>query len=171
MGDIDMTEELTKALQASLKRLQMADQAPRCNHIKADGVRCGSPRLKGHNLCYAHYRMAAAPQGTKLGLPPLEDANGVQLAIMDTIRAFLDGELDHKSAALLFYALQVASSNLRWVHFEPLFHSTLARELPAEQADQPARAKHPPQSAGSPERAIQPALPSESPAPPELQTI
>ncbi|HLH09096.1 MAG TPA: hypothetical protein VKW78_17800 [Terriglobales bacterium] len=29
---------------------------PICIHIKSDGVRCGSPALRGHSRCYFHLR-------------------------------------------------------------------------------------------------------------------
>jgi hypothetical protein len=29
---------------------------PQCQHIKLNGVRCGSPALRGKDLCYFHNR-------------------------------------------------------------------------------------------------------------------
>src|SRR5205823_14269616 len=53
-------------------------------------------------------------------LPPLEDANGIQSAIMEVARALLQNKIDRKTAGLLFYALQTASANLKQrVKFEP----------------------------------------------------
>jgi hypothetical protein len=43
-------------------------------------------------------------------LPVLEDANSILVA----------EQIDHKTASLLFYALETASSNLRLTKFEPL---------------------------------------------------
>ena len=38
---------------------------------------------------------------------------------MQGMRLLLTNQIDHKTAALLFYALQTASSNLRRTNFEP----------------------------------------------------
>jgi hypothetical protein len=51
-------------------------------------------------------------------LPLLEDADSVQMALMQVIQKLACGGLDHKTAGLMLYALQTASSNLRHVTFE-----------------------------------------------------
>jgi hypothetical protein len=50
----------------------------------------------------------------------LEDANSIQVALMQGMRLLLTNQIDHKTAALLFYGLQTASTNLRRVRFEPI---------------------------------------------------
>jgi hypothetical protein len=52
-------------------------------------------------------------------LPILEDANSIQVALMQGMRLLLTNQVDHRTAALLFYALQTASSNLSRTTFEP----------------------------------------------------
>jgi hypothetical protein len=96
--------------------LERADQAPRCSHIKADGVRCGSPRMKSGVLCYAHQRMAEARPQT-LRLPPMEDPNAIQLGLMEVARALIDRQISEKTAGLLFYALQTAAANVERLTF------------------------------------------------------
>jgi hypothetical protein len=54
-----------------------------------------------------------------LDLPILEDANSIQVALMQGMRLLLTKQVDHRTAALLFYALQTASSNLSRTTFEP----------------------------------------------------
>jgi len=54
-----------------------------------------------------------------LDLPILEDANSIQVALMQGMRLLLTNQVDHRTAALLFYALQTASSNLSRTTFEP----------------------------------------------------
>jgi hypothetical protein len=54
-----------------------------------------------------------------LDLPILEDANSIQVALMQAMRLLLTNQIDHKTAALLFYGLQTASSNLQRTRFEP----------------------------------------------------
>lgn len=101
---------------------------PRCQHIKVNGVQCGSPALRRKARCFFHERAhferkaSETKQNTSrpiFGFPLLEDANSIQVAIMKTIQMLGSGELDHRSAGLMLYGLQVASANLRLVRFEP----------------------------------------------------
>src|SRR6266849_7291632 len=94
----------------------------RCQHLKVNGVQCGSPALKNRKLCHFHQRWQQgriqlnANQSRRsrysLDLPILEDANSIQVALMQGMRLLLTNQVDHRTAALLFYALQTASSNL-----------------------------------------------------------
>src|SRR5205085_11503345 len=114
----------------STKMIQDHD-VPRCNQIKVNGVRCGSPALRQKELCYLHNRL------NRLTLPPaipfLEDGNAIQFALSQVIEAVLEDRLDHKRASLLIYSLQVAAYNLRTgqVNFgaDP---ATMVREDPAD---------------------------------------
>lgn len=101
----------------------------RCQHIKVNGVQCGSPALKNRKLCHFHQRWQqgriqlnanrSRRSRYSLDLPILEDANSIQVALMQGMRLLLTNQVDHRTAALLFYALQTASSNLRRTTFEP----------------------------------------------------
>ena len=63
-----------------LALLDLAKQAPRCEHVFTDGRCCKAPRVKKGKLCYAHTLMEEKrPQGWNL--PPLEDPNDVMLWI------------------------------------------------------------------------------------------
>ncbi len=102
---------------------------PRCQHIKVNGTQCGSPALRRHRLCYFHKswqatrivlganRARRAP--AVFDLPMLEDANSIQVALMQVMRLILSGQIDAKNAGLLLYALQTASTNLARTNFEP----------------------------------------------------
>ena len=102
---------------------------PRCQHIKVNGTQCGSPALRRNRLCYFHKtwqgaRIALGANRARRGravfdLPLLEDANSIQLALMQVMRLILSGQIDGKTAGLLLYALQTASSNLARTNFEP----------------------------------------------------
>ncbi len=72
--------------------------------------------MKGYRYCYAHERMLQT-QSQKLELPALEDANGIQMAIMRVQKALIDDEISEKKAGLLLYSLQMASSNLKHTTF------------------------------------------------------
>ncbi len=106
----------------------------RCEHIKVNGTQCGSPSLRHKKMCFFHERWqqqrlaladsaASIPAGISiapaLNLPLLEDANSIQLAIVQLLQLLLTGQLEHKTAALAFYALQTASSNLRHTRLDP----------------------------------------------------
>lgn len=88
-----------------------ANDAPRCMYVKPDGVRCGSPRLKGGELCYTHQRMERA-RSLRVRMPPLEDPNSIQVAIMEVNRALLDHQITSKDTGLLLYGLKIAQRNV-----------------------------------------------------------
>jgi hypothetical protein len=52
-------------------------------------------------------------------LPILEDANSIQVALMKVMRLLLANAIPYKTASLLLYALQTASSNLARINFAP----------------------------------------------------
>ena len=101
----------------------------RCQHLKINGTQCGSPALRRHRFCYFHKRFQderiqlsadRARRGVAtFELPILEDANSIQIALMQVMRLLVSGQLDHKTASLLLYALQTASTNLRMTKFFP----------------------------------------------------
>ena len=102
---------------------------PRCEHIKINGTQCGSPALRRNHFCFFHKRWhetrivlnanRARRARVALDLPVLEDANSVQVSLMQVMRLILSGQVDPKTAGLLLYALQTASSNLSRINFEP----------------------------------------------------
>jgi len=103
------------------------ENVPRCQHIKINGVQCGSPALRRRAHCFFHTRAeherALATQDRSgnrtFGFPLLEDANSIQVALMKVIQMLGSGILDHKTAGLMLYGLQTASANLRHAKFEP----------------------------------------------------
>jgi hypothetical protein len=107
-----MQQAIYQKLRQKLQQnLQQADQAPRCCWIKEDGTGCGSPKMRTNDYCYAHMQMYEA-MPKKLRLPAAEDANGIQMAIMEVQRALIDDEISEKKAGLLLYSLQIAAANL-----------------------------------------------------------
>jgi hypothetical protein len=107
----------------------MASFPNRCQHIKVNGTLCGCPALRRNKLCYFHKRHhderiqlnadRARRRPATLDLPVLEDANSIQVSLMQIMRALVAGQIDGKIAGLLLYALQTASVNLRNTSFEP----------------------------------------------------
>lgn len=102
----------------------------RCQHLKINGTQCGSPALRRNRFCFFHKRfqdehIRLSADRARHGvvtfiLPVLEDANSVQIALMQVMRLLVSQQIDHKTASLLLYALQTASTNLRLTRFEPL---------------------------------------------------
>jgi len=103
---------------------------PRCQHIKVNGTQCGSPAVRDRRFCFFHKKWhdqrivinsAQARQSPPtLDLPVLEDANSIQVALMQVMRLLISHQIDHKTAGLLLYALQTASFNLPRTDFEPV---------------------------------------------------
>jgi hypothetical protein len=98
----------------------------RCQHIRVNGTQCGSPSLRETKYCYYHIRYHW-PELEALGninewrqlLPTLEDANSIQVSLANVIERLVLVEIDHKQAALILYALQTASMNLKRTSLEP----------------------------------------------------
>ncbi len=99
----------------------------RCRHLKVNGTQCGSPSLRDHEYCYYHMRWHSKDLAVLLksrgdwvaGLPTLEDANSIQVGLAEVMRLLATQEIDHKTAALLLYAMQTASMNLKRTSLEP----------------------------------------------------
>jgi hypothetical protein len=119
-----------------------------CRHIKTNGRRCKSPSLGLSAFCYFHSRLHRRhknllenapvllennsnpassatgqlqylPDPLELELPPLEDAESIQVSISLLVAALARNRIDSKRAAVLLYGLQLASSNARSITIEP----------------------------------------------------
>lgn len=103
------------------------DHVPRCQHVKVNGTQCGCPALRRRRLCFFHVRCQEQRariirdqfKQARFIVPVLEDANSVQLALMQVMQLLATGAMEQKTAALLLYGLQTASLNLRRTKFEP----------------------------------------------------
>jgi hypothetical protein len=98
----------------------------RCQHIKVNGTQCGSPSLRETRFCYYHIRyhwpeLEALENKLEFhhSLPTLEDANSIQISLAKVMEQLVMQEIDHKTAALMLYALQTASMNLKRTSLEP----------------------------------------------------
>ena len=112
----------------------MSNYPNRCQHLKINGTQCGSPALRRNRLCFFHKRFQ--DERIKLAvdrkrapatfiLPVLEDANSIQIALMQVMRLLVSQQIEHKTASLLLYALQTASTNLRMTNFKPWPHEVI----------------------------------------------
>ena len=128
----------------------MANFPSRCQHLKVNGTQCGSPALRRNRFCFFHKR--SQDERIKLGadrarrgvatfvLPVLEDANSIQVALMQVMRLLVSQQIEHKTASLLLYALQTASTNLHLTRFDPKRHDVVLdpRTVPTLPALQPS---------------------------------
>lgn len=107
----------------------------RCQHLKINGTQCGSPALRRNRFCFFHKRfqdeqIKLSADRARRGvatfvLPVLEDANSIQIALMQVMRLLVSQQIEHKTASLLLYALQTASTNLRLTNFKPFIHEVV----------------------------------------------
>ncbi|HZR33535.1 MAG TPA: hypothetical protein VFA76_16950 [Terriglobales bacterium] len=97
---------------------------PSCQHIKPNGVPCGSPALRTKKFCYFHdpgrgsFTRSARARGFRTleemtEFPILEDAISIQFALMQILRELLRNKLNPKTASLMLFALQIACMNKR----------------------------------------------------------
>jgi hypothetical protein len=100
----------------------------RCRHVRTNGTQCGSPALKGKELCFYHEQNRPEPvelyiDGERycdgqIVLPVFEDAHAIQTVIRQVVQLMLTRRIERKDAGLLLYALQIASGNLKMMQAE-----------------------------------------------------
>ena len=122
-------EEKIEFHKRQLALLELARQAPRCEHVFTDGRCCKAPRVKKGKLCYAHTLMEEK-RPLELNLPPLEDANAVMLWLMDVLRGLAEGRTSEKTAGIMLYGLQLAMVNARFTTFRDTNHAEMVRKAP-----------------------------------------
>jgi hypothetical protein len=76
---------------------------PSCWHTKRDGMRCGSPALRGKRFCYFHAR---PPRKPKVLPPELPDPCNTSAVLAFTIHGLMSGTLDRKAAGQIIYLTQ-----------------------------------------------------------------
>lgn len=105
-----------KPAPSDAERIAPAHSAPRCRHVKVNGVRCGSPAVSGDKYCYYHQKFHRTVSND---IPCLEDANSVAYAINCVVRGLNTGYMDLKRATALLYAVQNMIPLLKQLHLEP----------------------------------------------------
>jgi hypothetical protein len=119
-----------------LALLVRANEARRCVHVKTNGLRCGSPAMRGNPFCFFDERWYNQP--VEDTFPPLEDTNGVQLALMQVAErlrreVFRAGSLDPRLVKPLIFALKVAGMNARHTSFDSVgFRDRFVTDRPVE---------------------------------------
>jgi len=91
---------------------------PECRFIKANGLKCQSPALRGSAFCYFHARLRpVAPRRLRnkeqlLKLPSLTHAAAFLPAINEILQGLASNNISPRRAGSLLYALQMARQNL-----------------------------------------------------------
>jgi hypothetical protein len=92
-----------------------------CEQRKSNGDPCQSPALRDKKFCHFHEHSGPPPidinntetiPSFHVYLPQLENAASIQSAISEVCEMMLHRRIEPKEASALFYAMQVASSNL-----------------------------------------------------------
>jgi hypothetical protein len=117
-----------------------------CTHIKANGIRCGSPALKEEYFCYFHthaykgVQMRFAARIGPIGL--LEDRHAVQASIMEVMELVRSDQITTKQGAVMAKLLELAVRNGRNLEFDDeKAHASMVTDMP-DFSDEPERERH-----------------------------
>ncbi len=114
-----------------------------CSHIKVNGVRCGSPALRGEAFCYFHQRLIRGvrtpPKSRLHPMAFLEDKESIQVSLMEVINALVRNTIDFRRAQLILRALHIATKNAPRTDFDCATYRNVVDEVPQYSApvDQP----------------------------------
>jgi hypothetical protein len=89
-----------------------ANQAPRCQHVRPGGTRCGSPARRGKRFCPLHHVVAEIEELDRM-MAPKGEATLLQLALWQVMRVLQGPAPDYKACRLMLYALQISLANLK----------------------------------------------------------
>ena len=116
-----------------------SNPVPTCQHIKANGLRCGSPAMQHGAFCFFHTDVRLRRKHKRIPLPILEDANSVQMALNQLAARIMEDGADLKKTGQLLYLLQISAQNVLKTRFEQMFADVrrcLARDYtPAMEAE------------------------------------
>ena len=113
-----------------------------CEQRKINGDPCTSRALRDKRFCHYHEVMGPPPvnidnnegnASLHVYLPQLEDAVSIQSAISEVCEMMLHRRIEPKEATALFYAMQVASTNMALLNGNKnrkLFSQTSSVPLP-----------------------------------------
>jgi hypothetical protein len=97
----------------------------RCQQRMLNGDPCMCPVRPGKRFCHTHELMGPPPidinnsatfRATHVYLPQLENAVSIQAAISEVCELLLHRRIEPKEASALFYAMQVASTNIAFLN-------------------------------------------------------
>ena len=89
-----------------------------CRFIKANGLKCQSPALRGAQFCYLHARTRVVVPRRRcfadrpLELPQLENADAIHAALGEILNALASSGISPKRAGTLLNGLQLAQKSI-----------------------------------------------------------
>ena len=105
-------EELDqRALKLGL--LKLANEAPRCNHLKSNGKPCRAPALGNRLFCVFHGRALETQDSPRIKVAVLEDRQSLQITVKQIMEQIVSGGIEPQNASLLLRAVQIANSTLK----------------------------------------------------------
>ncbi len=111
-----------------------------CAHIKVNGIRCGSPSLRGEVFCYFHQRMIRGvrtpPKSRLHPIANFESYEAIQASLMEVVNALVRNQIDVARARLILRALSIAVRNSSKVRFD-CWESDMVKEVPEYPAAPP----------------------------------
>jgi hypothetical protein len=139
--DQSTTNPTTEAKEGS--NMAVSPNTRACTHIKVNGIRCGSPSLRGEVFCYFHQRMLRGvrtpPKSRLHPIANFEDAQAIQASLMEVVNALVRNHIDVARARLILRALSIAVRNAPKVRFDR-WESEMVKEVPEYPAAPPAAA-------------------------------
>ena len=104
-------------------------RVPICQHVKRDGVRCGSPAMRRKRYCFFHQRenehgAKRTGEGSRqrwFEQVDLNDPNAVRRAIREVMERALAGKIGHKKACGILFRLQDAVVDMQTAAVFPPF--------------------------------------------------
>jgi hypothetical protein len=117
--------------------LKLANQAPRCAHLKNNGEPCRAPAMGNRSFCVFHTRGYDCETNQRIKVGFLEDRSSLRLVLKQIMEQVLSGRIDPQTAAVLLRATQIANGVLK------KRKSTLQQRKPARSATQ--RSQHNPE--------------------------
>src|ERR1039458_4878968 len=112
-----------------------------CTHIKVNGIRCGSPSLRGEVFCYFNQRMIRGvrtpPKSRLHPIANFEDPQAIQASLMEVVNALVRNHIDVPRARLILRALSIAARNATKVRCA-CWQSDMVKEVPEYPAAPPA---------------------------------
>jgi hypothetical protein len=104
--------------------LPIDSRIPQCQHIKFDGIRCGSPAMRGAANCYFHLRPARSKD---ISVPEVMDHRTRQKVLSQIINALVNHEIEPKRATAMINLIKLSAQCER----EALIEEQLRRLSPA----------------------------------------
>ncbi len=88
------------------------NQAPRCQHVRLSGARCGAPARRGKRFCQLHQVIAEIEELDRT-LAPHGEATALQLALWQVMRVLRGPAPDYKACRLMLHGLEISRANLK----------------------------------------------------------